>query len=285
MENEVKSERDWSRWLPPRALPNSQPREPFRKGAIVAWSYEVGGRVHAEVVRMTDDVGGGDILVANPGRKSLRTTGLNTYGGAILVADVGCEPTPPETLYGAPSSPPNTGEAASPTVAVGQRWRWFGHEGEDLGICTVVKVDGDIVRLSDGCDSLSCFAERKPGEYGYEYVDVGSPATPTGPASDEGRRCDTCNGVHGEPACPPGWGRSALKPAPVVAPLPACIVCGESAAHAGVMLCETDIFAAMTEQDEARRKPTLVEQPRHFHQSHQLLAGGVISLRDERGGR
>lgn len=92
-----------------------------------------------------------------------------------------------------PSSPPSK---AAPKPASGQRWRWFDHEGRDMGVCTVVAVEGEIVKMNDGSDGIECFPRKNKDEYGYEFVDHG----------DGGRSCSTCHGVHGEPACPPGWG-------------------------------------------------------------------------------
>lgn len=107
-------ERDWSAWLPPRPLPFSGNKE-FKPGCIFA-GYCAGKAI---VWRCVDPVpadlrsfGEVEILARSEGRLGRQRDQLATSSlyaqHAILVADVGCEPTPPEVLYGAapPIAPP-----------------------------------------------------------------------------------------------------------------------------------------------------------------------------------
>lgn len=112
-------ERDWSAWLPPRPLPNTGPKV-FKVGQVWATHVNYDGTDPARVWRVSsvdqknDQWMTVDMLATNgqcggaivgPGA---RISNPEYTCRAILVADVGCEPTPPEVLYGAapPVAPP-----------------------------------------------------------------------------------------------------------------------------------------------------------------------------------
>lgn len=108
---------DWAKWLPPRELPRN-PYIVFKAGQI--WAVRWDKVDHAAVFRVAKNTA---CACATPDNHHIQVeflAGRRTGGGgysnrdyterAVLVADVGCEPTPPEILYGTgvqtPPAPP-----------------------------------------------------------------------------------------------------------------------------------------------------------------------------------
>lgn len=95
---------DWARWLPPHDLRDTGAKA-LKSGQVWAWRYAAGA---SGVVRIVHEIGGSQETLAsgyldNPGPLWFEGSGkLGQH--AVLVADVGCEPTPPEILY-APTTP------------------------------------------------------------------------------------------------------------------------------------------------------------------------------------
>jgi hypothetical protein len=110
--------RDWSRWLPPKALPgrdSRNARDAAKVGQVYAarWGKEP---YQARVWRCDVD---GDALLAGHKLyecKAPRSAdGGFSYSHAVLVAEPGCEPTPPEVLYGAATcGMPSAGKTPCP---------------------------------------------------------------------------------------------------------------------------------------------------------------------------
>lgn len=96
--------RNWSEWLPPRDIPCGKEKV-TSPGQV--WAFAGGGE--AGVVRVgTGDHMGCDheLLASNGSVSAVPGHGIyfmtrTTY--AVLIADVGCEPTPPHVLYGTPT--------------------------------------------------------------------------------------------------------------------------------------------------------------------------------------
>lgn len=99
---------DWARWLPDRPLPNTGEKV-LRVGQVWAWHE---GGVGAGVCRIADEIEQRLLAYEGEPRKIAIGDGKCYFSSAsralvaILVADVGCEPTDPSVLYGKPASPP-----------------------------------------------------------------------------------------------------------------------------------------------------------------------------------
>lgn len=103
--------RDWKRWLPPGPLPDTGDKE-LRDGQIWAFNLNNGNGI----IRVRVE-GGSELLASTTWTTPTCSFGRggNHQRHAILVADVGCEPTDPEILYGPRSSPRPKGEGDSGT--------------------------------------------------------------------------------------------------------------------------------------------------------------------------
>lgn len=125
---------DWAKWLPPRELPRN-PYIVFKAGQI--WAVRWDKVDHAAVFRVAKNTA---CACATPDNHHIQVeflAGRRTGGGgysnrdyterAVLVADVGCEPTPPEILYGTgvqtPPAPPLTLKEADDAVIARLRAR------------------------------------------------------------------------------------------------------------------------------------------------------------------
>lgn len=83
------------------------------------------------------------------------------------------------------------------SVEVGQLWML---EGLDSRPYAVTKIDDGVAYFDGGgCNPTDTMLTNPEWEFH---------------GHDGGRRCGTCNGVHGEPACPPGW-HSKTPPSPL----------------------------------------------------------------------
>ncbi len=98
--------RDWSAWLPPHGLPDTGPKT-FRVGQVWAW---LEGKARA--VGMVDEADESAVGFRNLASVAPYARGLGFRFGkhgpstTVLVADVGCEPTPPSVLYASPAATP-----------------------------------------------------------------------------------------------------------------------------------------------------------------------------------